>query len=278
MQQKAITPSCLRKVASLSLSHLDVAISQLLIGAWFFACRSCEYCNTDGTERRTKVLCLRNIRFFLGNKELAHTDPRLSLADTVTLKFEYQKRDERDEDVTQQRNRDPLLCSVRQWAALVQRIRGYPGTTRDTQVNTVLIDGKPVLLTAKTILVKLRAAISAIGKDVLGFEASEIGLHSLRSGAAMAMYLNNIPVYTIMLIGRWSSDAFLRYIRRQVKEFSSGVSSAMICSPDFFTIPQEVSAEDPRNTNHQSNFSARNNCGLAAQSRNTITPAFALHY
>jgi hypothetical protein len=94
----------------------------------------------------------------------------------------------------------------------------------------------------------------------------------------MAMYVNNIPVYTIMLIGRWSSDAFLRYIRRQVKEFSLGVASAMICSPDFFTIPQEVSAEDPRTTNHQYNVSARNNCGLAAQSRNTISSAFALHY
>jgi hypothetical protein len=34
--------------------------------------------------------------------QLANTDPRLLLADTITLKFQYQKRDERDEYVTQQ--------------------------------------------------------------------------------------------------------------------------------------------------------------------------------
>jgi hypothetical protein len=102
VQQKAITPNCLRKVSSLSLSHLDVVICQLILGAWFFACRSCEYCTTYGTARRAKVLCLRNIHFFLGTMQLANTDPRLLLADTITLKFQYQKRDERDEYVTQQ--------------------------------------------------------------------------------------------------------------------------------------------------------------------------------
>jgi hypothetical protein len=40
----------------------------------------------------------------------------------------------------------------------------------------------------------------------------------------MAMYLGECPVYTVMLIGRWSSDAFLRYIRKQVMEFSHNVS------------------------------------------------------
>jgi hypothetical protein len=40
----------------------------------------------------------------------------------------------------------------------------------------------------------------------------------------MAMFLAKVPVYTIMLLGRWSSDDFLRYIRKQVKEFSKGIS------------------------------------------------------
>jgi hypothetical protein len=40
----------------------------------------------------------------------------------------------------------------------------------------------------------------------------------------MQMYLAEIPVYSIMLIGRWLSDAFLWYIRKQVKQFSLNVS------------------------------------------------------
>jgi hypothetical protein len=90
------------------------------------------------------------------------------------------------------------------------------------------MSGKPVLFVSKIILAKLRSASAAIGKDIMGFEAHEIGLYSLQSCAAMAVYLNNIPVYTTMIIRRWSSDAFLRYIRRQVKEFSLGVALAMI--------------------------------------------------
>ena len=49
-----------------------------------------------------------------------------------------------------------------------------------------------------------------LGKDKLGFEASELGLHSIYSGAAILMYLTSILVFTIMLIGHWSSDAFLQ--------------------------------------------------------------------
>jgi hypothetical protein len=54
--------------------------------------------------------------------------------------------------------------------------------------------------------------LSSYGSACLGFKPHEVGVHSLQSGAAMEMYLGEIPVYTIMLIGRWSSDAFLHYI------------------------------------------------------------------
>lgn len=62
------------------------------------------------------------------------------------------------------------------------------------QVNTILMVGKPILYTAKMVLEKLCVAISTIGKGILGFEASKSGIHSLRSGAAMDVYLNKIPV------------------------------------------------------------------------------------
>jgi hypothetical protein len=74
----------------------------------------------------------------------------------------------------------------------------------------------------------LRDVVVAIGKTRLGITKEEVGTHSIRSGAAMAMYLVECPVYTVMLIGRWSSDAFLRYIRKQVMEFSHTVSKKML--------------------------------------------------
>jgi hypothetical protein len=114
----------------------------------------------------------------------------------------------------------------------------YPTTNTDTTLNTFLKqDGSIHLFSGSELLSRLRRATQSLGPDTLGFNHTQIGLHSARSGAAMAMYLARIPVVTIMLLGRWSSDTFLRYIRKQVKEFSSGVSSKMIQREDFFTVP-----------------------------------------
>ena len=63
----------------------------------------------------------------------------------------------------------------------------------------------------------LRGFISSVDFKGLGLNPKRIGLHSLCSLAAMALYLNVVPVYTIMLLGCWSSDAFLPYIRKQVE-------------------------------------------------------------
>ena len=273
-QQYAITTGILLMLLKIAVTEVDRAMATLLCAAFFFACRSCEYSSVSG-ERRTKIIKVKGVRFFLKNKELYHSDKRLPLADSITITFEMQKNDERNEMVTHQRNGHPSLCPVRLWASIIQRIRSYKGTTDESPVNTVLLpNGELHEIKATDLLIKLRAAVSAIGKEALGFGPKDIGLHSLRSGAAMAMYLMAVPVFTIMLIGRWSSDAFLRYIRRQVKEFSSGVSTKMIANEAFFTIP-EISKEDPRISGHQLNHRLRQNCGPNAPSH-AIMPRMAL--
>jgi hypothetical protein len=49
----------------------------------------------------------------------------------------------------------------------------------------------------------------------------------------MKMYLAGVPVYTIMLIGRWSIDAFLRYIQKQGKQFLKDVPTKMFLHCSF---------------------------------------------
>jgi hypothetical protein len=74
----------------------------------------------------------------------------------------------------------------------------------------------------------LKDGVVTIGKMKLGIQRSEVRTHLIRSGATMAMYLTRVPIFLIMLIGRWSSLAFLKYIRIQVQEISHGISSKMI--------------------------------------------------
>jgi hypothetical protein len=44
----------------------------------------------------------------------------------------------------------------------------------------------------------------------------------------MEMHFIDIPVYTIMLIGRWPNDAFVCYIRKQIKQFSKHIAKQML--------------------------------------------------
>jgi hypothetical protein len=58
-----------------------------------------------------------------------------------------------------------------------------------------------------------------------------------------------------MLISRWSSDAFLLYISRQVHQFSAGVLKHMINTEyqDFFTLP-DFDPEHPSTQANRTNF------------------------
>ena len=76
--------------------------------------------------------------------------------------------------------------------------------------------------------VALRVTLILVVEDILGLKAKEVVVHSIRLGVAMPMYLGKCPVYTIMIIVRWSSDGFLLYIRKQVEQFSHNVSISMI--------------------------------------------------
>ncbi len=69
---------------------------------------------------------------------------------------------------------------------------------------------------------------------VFGYAAADIGTRLIRSGAAMGLFLMNHPVAKIMILDRWSSDAFLDYIRPQVLEWTNQMSADMIKHTSFF--------------------------------------------
>ena len=147
-------------------------------------------------------------------------------------------------------------------------------------MNVFSANGKIFSVTGKDALIAIRAAATCIGTQKLGFDINEIGTHSIRSGAAMAMYLDDVPIYTIMLIGRWSSDAFLLYIRKQVEQFSHNVSSRMIKNMSFNHIPNyepRTSSHNTRMRNDRNNFQTRYNMGQSAVDIIPTLPSFSIH-
>jgi hypothetical protein len=90
--QVAVTASVLREFIKLSTTKYDKALCNLLIGAFFFAMRSCEYLKVGGP-RKTKLLAIKKFRFYRGKTLINHRDRFLYLADSVSITFEQQKRD-----------------------------------------------------------------------------------------------------------------------------------------------------------------------------------------
>jgi hypothetical protein len=229
----------------LANTEQDKALARLAIGAFFFAMRSCEYLKVRGP-RKTKLLTLGNIRFRHKRVPVAHSDPRLHLSTVVSITFVSQKNGKKDTTITMYRTEDDILCPVKAWAAIVKHLLLDPATRSSTPINACRVPptstrartpGKRVFLSGDDMITAIRTAASTIGENHLGFTVEELGTHSIRSGAAMAMHLAHVPSYTIMLIGRWSSDAFLRYIRVQVMQFAQNVSGRMITNQDFYSIP-----------------------------------------
>ena len=101
-------------------------------------------------------------------------------------------------------------------------------------------------------------------RNKLGFKAEQVSTHSQRSGPEMTMYHGECPIYTIMMIGRWFVDYFLRYIRKQVEQFSHNISRRMSRFHFHRHIPvlePAVSHLDPRERNHPDNAKKRINIG-----------------
>jgi hypothetical protein len=119
-----------------------------------------------------------------------------------------------------------------------RRVRVYhvfPTATPQTAVCSAQPLHKPLLICNAFVCQLLRYVCALFrGVKVFGFGPPDIGNKSLRSGAAMSLFLMDHSVARIMILGRWSSDAFLVYIRPQVLEWTNNMSKDMISNDSFF--------------------------------------------
>ena len=231
-------------------------MSLLFIMAFFWAMRSCEYLITTGP-RITTNACIKDIEFisFRGGIIDKKSETIFSAA-TVRITFHEQKNKEKWDAVTQEATCDPLMNPVRVIAWLARYLWSLPPATRETPLRAYYSQGELRTVSAKEALDFLHSIAEAIGESELGFHHSRLGTHSLRSAAAMAMFLDNTPIFLIMLIGRWKSDGFLKYIRKQVLESSRGISSRMLKNDLHHTLPSPSSAIDDPRIRHRNSFAS----------------------
>ena len=120
---------------------------------------------SQSEKRRTDILRLRNIRFFRSGRLLNHLDPQLEYADCVSKTFKWQKKDKRMDTVTQMASGNRSLCPIRLDAALVRRIRSYPGSSDNTPMSAVWRNDRIEHVTSEEMVEALREAVGALGEE-----------------------------------------------------------------------------------------------------------------
>jgi hypothetical protein len=75
---------------------------------------------------------------------------------------------------------------------------------------------KGAALNAKDVTDVLRRAMT-INFHCMGIPTSKISARSLRTGGAMVMFCGNLNLNNIWIMGRWYSDAMMRYLHIQAQ-------------------------------------------------------------
>jgi hypothetical protein len=238
--------------------------------------RSCEYTKT-ARPGQTKRIRMGGIVFRTRSRRvLSLSDPDLlRLADYVTIVFEDQKNGKKMDARSQRRSGHSYLCPILRWGSAVQRITAtIPDWTDQTTLCSIAIDDKIMEISNVFVRKLLRHTCFLFGGfTTFGFHPHEIGNRSIRSGAAMSLFLMDHSPAKIMILGRWSSDAFLVYIRPQVLEWTNNMSCDMIHLDSFFDASHRdlVAADDPRTRKRlQASFNGRDSI--------VTIPKFYIHH
>ena len=162
-----------------------------------------------GGAKPTRILRKGSIRFYRKCHKLTHNSIRIHLVDKVSPTFSTQKNGVKNETVTQWQKGKPL-CPVQIWSDIISILELYPVTSDNTPLNTVWVENHKTTITSQMKIKVLRSWTLSFGEEHLGFSHKEIVTHSLQSVFYMDIFLAGVYPETIIIIGRWSINEFLR--------------------------------------------------------------------
>jgi hypothetical protein len=185
-------------------------------------------------EGQTKRITLGNVTFRDDWKNIIkRSDLDLeNKARYVTVRFEAQKNREKCDVRTQRSTGDYVLCPVRRLARAVIRCRRSNLLVSAKNTPVCLFNGSQITSSFTRKLLRKTCDVFG-GKEKFGFDPKDIGNHSIRSGAAMALFLMDHHPTKIMILGRWKSEVFMDYIRPQVLEWTNLMSRDIVAFDSF---------------------------------------------
>jgi hypothetical protein len=244
-------------------------VLDLTITAFYWLLRPAEYTKSTSAGR-SQAFEFKDVAFYIGDTVYNATDKSLNDVNITSvhaaaLTFTDQKNSVRGEQVAQRATSDPLLCPAKALFRLTQHLRDH-----DAPPDTALCeyyDSSNTLSSIKSAYITNGLRYSAADMQATsGIDPKLLSARSLRPGGATALLCANIDKDAIQLLGRWKSDAMLRYLRIQAHVHSMNYAQLMLdhgsytFAPGTFTaaadmpLPQETPTAFIEVLNHHELF------------------------
>jgi hypothetical protein len=161
----------------------------------------------------------------------------IQAADSVSYTFKTQKNGTKGEILTHGLSGDPLACPVQATIRRVIHLR-HNKAPISTPIASYYSARKRIALKSKDITDALRLAAIATTHQT-GILPTDISARSLRAGGAMALLNGKIDHDTIRMLGRWHSDAMMRYLHLQSRPIMCEFASTMFNHGTYDFLPEE---------------------------------------
>ena len=173
-------------------------ITDLVTIGFYFFISSCEYTKCTSHRRTVQFRPVVDFMFFVGDFLLPGDAPaeHFRQATQIVITLDNQKNAICAETVSQFHSESAAACLVKADIDIFLRLHNH------TPISNFPHDHGLHSVRAYKTIAGIRAKCVQVGAARLGFASEDVGMHSLRSGGDMAMYLVDRPDQTLMGIGR----------------------------------------------------------------------------
>jgi hypothetical protein len=159
----------------------------------------------------------------------------------ATLTFNDQKNAVRGEQISHSATNHPRLCPCKALARLCAHLRAH-NSPANTPIHAYYDShGRLQNISPHIITNALRHAATALRQST-GIDPLLLSARSLRPGGATALLCAGIDADVIQLLGRWKSDAMLRYLRVAAHAHNSNLAQQMLQSGNYTFAPNTYTA------------------------------------
>ena len=215
-------------------NHSDMSMADMICIAFFFLLRPGEY---TGITTDDAAFSLNDVYLYLGKRKLplaTATDAELKASTSCALHFTTQKNLRKGDVIAQSSSHHSRCCPVKALVRLVLRHREhfrsknipFDGTV---QLASYYSNNRRLRIRSEAVTVHIKEAARA-SFHTTGISATDLTARSLRAGGAMALLCGHCDSDTIKLLGRWHSDAMMRYLHQEAQPVLQQLAKKMFNS------------------------------------------------